>query len=198
MSGQCINLEVQHRILLAAMKAGKEGKPLALPEDLEKHVATCLHCGLELRSWITVFGAMKRLTEETELMERGFSGDPTVLRRHVKEGLALFQPADVEGGLGLMVIVGDRSPYDARRTARMTRAQFEELDKQFSEYEIVKLKRPQADLPAGVTGTVVMVYNSVPPGYDVEFVDEKGETLAVLTLRDEDLEATDMGKRGTA
>ena len=33
-----------------------------------------------------------------------------------------------------------------------------------------------------------MVYDSVPPGYDVEFADRDGVTVALLTLRDDDLE----------
>jgi hypothetical protein len=34
-----------------------------------------------------------------------------------------------------------------------------------------------------------MAYDSVPPGYEVEFMDSHGMTLALLTLFDEDLEA---------
>jgi hypothetical protein len=45
-----------------------------------------------------------------------------------------------------------------------------------------------AGLNAGAIGAVVMVYESDPPGYDVEFTDARGVTLALLTLRDEDLE----------
>lgn len=122
---ECTSLDSQHRIMLAAMKAGKEGRAVDLAEDLKQHVRTCPHCNAAFPSWVTAFAGMKRLTEETELMERGALGNPSVLRRTVKEGVALFQPAEIEDGLGLMVIVGDRSPYDARRAVRITRAQFE-------------------------------------------------------------------------
>jgi hypothetical protein len=59
----------------------------------------------------------------------------------------------------------------------------------FTEYQVVKLKRQQANLPAGALGAILMVYDSVPRGYDVEFTDCNGVTLALLTLRDDDLEA---------
>ena len=58
----------------------------------------------------------------------------------------------------------------------------------FSEFEVVKLKRPLSGLEAGAGGTILMVYDSVPPGYTVEFADQDGVTLALLTLRDDDLE----------
>jgi hypothetical protein len=46
-------------------------------------------------------------------------------------------------------------------------------------------------LDAGAVGAVVMVYEADPPGYDVEFTDPQGVTLALLTLRDEDLESAE-------
>lgn len=58
----------------------------------------------------------------------------------------------------------------------------------FSEYQVVRLKHPLSGVSAGAIGAVVMVYESDPPGYDVEFTDAHGVTLALLTLRDEDLE----------
>jgi Domain of unknown function (DUF4926) len=59
----------------------------------------------------------------------------------------------------------------------------------FSEYDVVKLKQPKAGLPAGAIGAIVMVYDSLPRGYDVEFTNAEGVTLALLTLGDDDLEA---------
>jgi len=68
---------------------------------------------------------MNRLTEATELMERGALGDPSVLRRTVKEGLALFQAAETENGLELMVIVGDPPMTLVVLKESRARAQFE-------------------------------------------------------------------------
>ena len=58
----------------------------------------------------------------------------------------------------------------------------------FSEYQVVKLREPRGGLPAGALGAIVMVYDSIPCGYDVEFTDSHGVTLALLTLGDDDLE----------
>ncbi len=54
----------------------------------------------------------------------------------------------------------------------------------FLEYDVVKLKCDHASskLKAGTEGTVVVVYDSDPPHYEVEFCDEHGVTLALLTL----------------
>jgi len=54
---------------------------------------------------------------------------------------------------------------------------------------MVKLKRPAGGLDVGTVGTIVMAYPAVPPGYEVEFIDPQGTTLALLTLHDEDLES---------
>lgn len=63
----------------------------------------------------------------------------------------------------------------------------------FEEYQVVRLSRdvPAEGLSAGLRGTVLMVYPQRPESsreYEVEFVDEAGETLALLTLAEEQLE----------
>jgi hypothetical protein len=47
------------------------------------------------------------------------------------------------------------------------------------EYDVVRLRLalPEHSLPAGATGTVVMVYDT-RPGYEIEFCEEEGVTLA--------------------
>jgi hypothetical protein len=57
----------------------------------------------------------------------------------------------------------------------------------FDEFEVVSLKRPIRSLDAGAIGAIVMVYDSVPPAYEVEFADSNGVTLELLTLHDDDL-----------
>jgi hypothetical protein len=73
----------------------------------------------------------------------------------------------------------------------------------FHENDIVRLKRnmlassatawpdmPSTDLVAGSIGTIVMVYTAGPtnPEYEVEFVDHDGYTLALLSLKEDDIE----------
>ncbi len=59
-----------------------------------------------------------------------------------------------------------------------------------AELSLVRLLRPTGAIPAGATGTVVGIYNPgrVDPGYEVEFFDAHGDTLAVLTLSATDIE----------
>ncbi len=73
----------------------------------------------------------------------------------------------------------------------------------FQENDVVRLKHPvPADSPTawpnipstplqmGRFGTIVMVYttNAIDYEYEVEFVDDDGLTLALLTLKENDIE----------
>lgn len=57
------------------------------------------------------------------------------------------------------------------------------------QYDVVKLSHdlPSHNLKAGTYGAIVMVHHEPYRAYEVELVDSEGWTLAVLTLRDEDL-----------
>ncbi len=62
------------------------------------------------------------------------------------------------------------------------------MTQEFEMYDVVKLKsdRPADRLKAGVIGTIVMKYGE--RAYEVEFVDDEGATLAVLTMPPDELE----------
>lgn len=63
------------------------------------------------------------------------------------------------------------------------------MNTKFFEYDVVKSTRSIADeVPTGTTGAVLMVFLSTPPQYEVEFIDSDGDSLAVLTVKQEDLE----------
>lgn len=62
-----------------------------------------------------------------------------------------------------------------------------------AEYQVVRLSRdiPEEGLKAGARGAVVMVYPLRPDSpreYEVEFTDEEGGTLALLTLPEDQLQ----------
>jgi len=60
------------------------------------------------------------------------------------------------------------------------------------EYDIVKLNRdlPEKKLKKGIKGAIVMVFNEPdsPLAYEVEFVNNDGETIAIETIRKEYLD----------
>lgn len=59
----------------------------------------------------------------------------------------------------------------------------------FQDHEMVRLSELLGEeLKAGIQGTIVMVYQSEPPEYEVEFFDEDWNTLAVRTVRESQLE----------
>jgi len=58
------------------------------------------------------------------------------------------------------------------------------------EYDVVRAKKNLSDtVPKGCNGAVVMVYQEPTLGYEVEFVDNEGNTLDVLTVYPDDIES---------
>jgi hypothetical protein len=66
----------------------------------------------------------------------------------------------------------------------------------FNEYDVVKLTEdmPEENLSSGATGTVLMVYTDSPPTYEVEFSDDSGVTLALITIRGNKLDLVSSNK----
>ncbi|PTU70394.1 DUF4926 domain-containing protein [Chromobacterium haemolyticum] len=63
------------------------------------------------------------------------------------------------------------------------------MNTKFFEYDVVRSTCSLGDgVPRGTTGAILMVFASEHPQYEVEFVDSEGESLAVLTVKEEDLE----------
>lgn len=57
------------------------------------------------------------------------------------------------------------------------------------EYDVVRAKKDINSLILrGTKGAVMLILHEEPNKYDVEFVDENGETLELLTVGDDDLE----------
>ncbi len=62
------------------------------------------------------------------------------------------------------------------------------------EYDVVRLMRDLDDnLRAGSVGTILIVYPSDPPEYEVEFVDDDGDSIGVRTVPGANLE--EVGER---
>ena len=58
----------------------------------------------------------------------------------------------------------------------------------FQEYDVVIATRQLHEkVPCETKGTILMVYNSNPVQYEVEFVDNEGQTLAIITLVESDI-----------
>jgi hypothetical protein len=63
------------------------------------------------------------------------------------------------------------------------------MNAKFFEYDVVRSIRSLGEnVPSGTSGAVLMVFVSLHSQYEVEFVDNAGESLAVLTVKEEDLE----------
>jgi hypothetical protein len=58
----------------------------------------------------------------------------------------------------------------------------------FKEYDVVIANKNINEVPKGSVGTVLIVYES-NNDFEVEFIDVKGQTLAVLTVSGSDLES---------
>lgn len=63
------------------------------------------------------------------------------------------------------------------------------MKSKFSEYDVVKLIRScDEKVPIGTIGAVLMVFPSFTTQYEVEFFDDEEESLAVLTVNEDDLQ----------
>ena len=61
----------------------------------------------------------------------------------------------------------------------------------FNEYDIVRAKRNiNKNVPKGSEGTILIIYPSTPAQYEVEFMDKEGNTMDVLTVKENDVEIT--------
>ena len=58
----------------------------------------------------------------------------------------------------------------------------------FELYDVVRLRVSKPHVDRAAKGAVVMIYDCSPPEYEVEFCDNEGRTIALLTLRADDLE----------
>ncbi len=62
-------------------------------------------------------------------------------------------------------------------------------------YDVVILKKdlPEKNLKKGIRGTIVMIYDEpkMTKGYEVEFVDDIGDTIHVMTIQENYIELAD-------
>jgi hypothetical protein len=70
----------------------------------------------------------------------------------------------------------------------------------FDDYDVVRLVSDleSKGLKAGTRGAIVMIYPSHPPEYEVEFVDENGNTLGIETVKMEQIEKISWERKETA
>jgi Domain of unknown function (DUF4926) len=54
----------------------------------------------------------------------------------------------------------------------------------FNEYDYVELTETlEPSLQRGTRGAIMMIYDISPPEYEVEFVDQDGQTIALRTVK---------------
>lgn len=59
----------------------------------------------------------------------------------------------------------------------------------FKEHDVVRSKRAvNNEVQEGTHGTIVYIYNSDPIHYEVEFFNEEGESIALLTVDSDAIE----------
>ena len=57
-----------------------------------------------------------------------------------------------------------------------------------NEYEVIKsVKQLSANVPKETIGTILIVYDTNPIAYEVEFVDDLGNSLDILTVFETDI-----------
>ena len=52
----------------------------------------------------------------------------------------------------------------------------------FQEYDVIISKHDiNINIPKGTIGTILLIHYDIPPKYEIEFIDEQGNSLDVLT-----------------
>ena len=119
----CLEPDLQSKIMMEVGFQLGLGKPLALSEEARRHLDVCPVCRDCLPVWTEKARGIRRVKEETEIIQLAAAGDPSVLRRSTKEGTALFRVTG-DGEDGTVVVVGEKSPFDIRRVLHMTKSEF--------------------------------------------------------------------------
>lgn len=57
----------------------------------------------------------------------------------------------------------------------------------FKEFDSIISKNELENIPKGTKGVILMVFESLQD-YEVEFLDEEGETISFLTVNEKDIE----------
>lgn len=65
---------------------------------------------------------------------------------------------------------------------------YRELDIVKTKVDLPGAREDGAALPAGSSGTIVMAFSSPYEAYEVEFLNDDGETIAMLPLKPEQIE----------
>ena len=58
---------------------------------------------------------------------------------------------------------------------------------EMNEFDVVKAKRDLSSKVFNCIGTIVMIYEKPRLGYEVEFINEMGETIELLTVKPQDV-----------
>ncbi len=59
----------------------------------------------------------------------------------------------------------------------------------YQEYDVIRtVGKLSLDIPKGTIGTILIVYDTLPKRYEVEFVDSNLEHIQVLTVNERDIE----------
>jgi hypothetical protein len=59
----------------------------------------------------------------------------------------------------------------------------------FEDYDVVRAKKDLTrDVLRGTEGTVLIIHQATPPVYEIEFMDEEGNSIGLLTVIEQDIE----------
>lgn len=64
--------------------------------------------------------------------------------------------------------------------------------------DVIKIKNNiRGDIKVGDIGTVVHIFDVIPPVYEIEFIDDQGRTLEMIPLKEEDMSLYWIASTGT-
>jgi hypothetical protein len=124
----CSNPGLQRDIVFTVGFQLGLGKDLSLSEEMLAHLDTCDSCKEWFPRWVAGARAVHELNEQGKIIEAAGRNDPSVLKRRVGKATALFKSKDDDPQRGIMVLIGDRSPFDVQAVREVTLEVFNSLE----------------------------------------------------------------------
>ena len=123
----CSNPDLQRSIMFTVGFQLGLGNELSLPEEMAMHLDSCNYCKRWFPQWVASGKATHELNQQGKIIEAAGRNDPSVLKKRVSGGTALFKSNEGDPERGTMILVGERSPFDVQEVREVTLDVFNSL-----------------------------------------------------------------------
>jgi len=110
---RCTDSDLGGKVGLEIVFSIGAGREPRLTAEYRKHLEDCECCRESVPLWNEKGQATRRHSLAVRIVNLSRKGDPAILRRNTKEGLALFKPDEHDASKGLYVLLdADHNIFD--------------------------------------------------------------------------------------